>query len=139
MSTEDNKTRARRFIEEVWNQGNVAVIDELAAPSFSDPGLLPPVQGLEGLKQYVTMYRTAFPDVYFTIDDQIAEGDKVVTRFTATGTQKGELMGIAATGRRATVMGITITRYENGKVVESWSNFDALGMMQQLGVVPSMG
>ena len=85
------------------------------------------------------MYRSAFPDMQLTIEDQIAEGDKVVTRWTARGTHQGELMGIPPTGKQATVTGITVGRVANGKFVESWSNFDALGMMQQLGVVPVPG
>ena len=83
------------------------------------------------------MYRTAFPDMRITIEDQVAEGDKVVTRWTASGTHQGDLMGIDPTGRRATVTGITIDRISGGKVEETWTNFDAMGMMQQLGVIPS--
>ena len=85
------------------------------------------------------MYRSAFPDAHFTIEDQIVEGDKVVTRYTATGTQKGELMGIPPTERRVTVTGINITRLDGGKIVEGWTNFDALGMLQQLDVIRAPG
>lgn len=137
MSTEENKANIRQFYEEVWNQGNLAAVDELTAADFVDQGLLPPVHGLEALKQYVGMYRAAFPDAHFTIEDMIADGDKIVVRFTATGTQHGDFMGIPPTGKHVTVTGISITRLEKGKVVEGWSSFDALGMLQQLGVIPT--
>jgi len=140
MSTEDNKTLDRRRFEEAWNKGNLAVVDELSDANVvtqNPPG--PPLQGTEALKQFVLMYRSALPDVQMTIEDQIADGDKVVTRWTARGTHKGELMGIPPTGKQTTVTGISFNRWANGKVVESWTNFDALGMMQQLGVVPAPG
>ena len=139
MSTEQNKANARRFYEEVWNQGNLAIADELNAINFVDESLQPPVRSLEDLKHFVTMYRTAFPDAHFTIEDIIAEGDKVAVRFTATGTHQGDLMGIAPTGKHVTATGISIIRYENGKAMEGWANFDDLGMLQQLGVIPPMG
>jgi len=91
------------------------------------------------MKQFVSMYLTAYPDTHFTIEDQIAEGDTVVTRWTARGTHKGPLMGIPPTGKQVTVTGISIGRVVNGKTVEGWSNYDTLGMMQQLGVVPAPG
>ncbi len=140
MSTEDNKALDRRGFEEVWNKGNLAVVDELNdanVVTHNPPG--PPLRGTEAFKQFVLMYRRAFPDMQLTIEDQIAEGDKVVTRWTARGTHQGELMGIPPTGKQATVTGITVGRVVNGKFVESWSNFDALGLMQQLGVVPAPG
>jgi len=141
MSTEQNKAMDRRVYEEVWNGGNLAVIDELVAANYVDHDQEPTsaLEGLEGLKQSVTMYRTAFPDVHFTIDDQIAEGDLLVTRWTARGTHQGPLMGIPPTGKQAMVTGISITRVASGKVVEGWTNFDALGLLQQLGAGPSMG
>ena len=139
MSTEENKINNRRFYEEVWNGGNLAVIDELVAPNaiFHDPTTT--LHGPEGFKQYVTMYRTAFPDTHFTIEDEIAEGEKVVTRWTAHGTHKGVLQGIPPTGKQVAVTGVVINQLSNGKLVEGWSNFDALGMLQQLGVIPAMG
>jgi predicted ester cyclase len=82
------------------------------------------------------MYRIAFPDLELTIEDQVAEGDEVVTRFTARGTHRGELMGIPPTGRKVVVTGISIDRLVNGKTVESWTNYDVLSMMQQLGIIP---
>lgn len=138
MSTEDNKALDRRAFEEIWNKGNLAVVDELddeSVVNHTPPG--PLLQGTEAFKQFVLMYRNAFPDVQITIEDQIAEGDKVVTRWRARGTHKGELMGIPATGKQATVTGISVGHVVNGKFVEIWTNFDTLGMLQQLGVVPA--
>ena len=138
MSSETNKTVSRRFFEEVFSKGKLAVADEIIAKDkvhsgpANPPGLLP---GLEGTKQLVTMYRNAFPDVHFTIDEQIAEGDKVMTRWTAHGTHQGELAGIPATGKSSTVTGISLDRIVNGKIAENWAIFDEFGMMQQLGVI----
>lgn len=138
--SEENKAIVRRLFEEAWNQGKGEVIDEVIAVDhvdhYSPPGFPP---GVEGFKQQLTMYRTAFPDIHFTIEDQVTEGDKVVTRWTARGTHQGELMGILATNKEATVTGIQIDRLAGGKIVEHWGIFDQLGLMQQLGVVPTMG
>ncbi len=139
--SDQNKALSKRNFEEVWNQRKLAVIDELVAANsvLHDPTVPGgKVNGSQGYKQFVEIYQTAFPDLQFTINDQIADGDRVATRWTGTGTHKGSLMGIAPTGKRATVTGITIDRYENGKAVESWSNYDSLGMFQQLGVVPML-
>ena len=139
--SDQNKALARRGIEEVFNQGKLNVVDELVAPNatFHDAGVPGgKFTGPQGLKQFVQIYRTAFPDIKITIDDQIAEGDKVATRWTGTGTHKGELMGIKATNKHSTVTGIQVERYQNGKLVESWASYDMLGMLQQLGVVPSL-
>ncbi len=139
MSTEDNKALVRRLFEEVWNQGKMARIAEFYSPAHVEHSPSGPVHGQEGYKQYVMMYRTAFPDAHYTVEDQIADQDKVVTRWTARGTHQGPLMGIPPTGKQGTVTGIGIARFEGGKIVEAWTEFDALGMLQQLGVVPSMG
>src|ERR1700737_2488384 len=141
IMSEQNKALARRALEEIWNQGKLTVIDELTASNatFHDPNVPGgKFTGPEGVKQFVQIYRTAFPDVRVTINDQIAEGDKVVSRWTATGTHKGELMGIAPTGKPTTVTGCDIAQYQNGKLVEAWATYDMLGMLQQLGVVPSL-
>jgi steroid delta-isomerase-like uncharacterized protein len=140
MSTEENKTIARRSFEEPWNQGNLAAVDEIYAATYvnHDPAN-PGIEGLAGQKQLIRTYRTAFPDTHFKIEEQIAEGDKVVTRWTATGTHRGDLMGIAPTGKQARVSGINIDHIADGKIQESWSNWDTLGLMQQLGVVPAPG
>ena len=139
MSTEENKLLVRRVFEEVLNQRNLALIDEIYSPNYVEHTSIGPVRGTEGMKRYHMIYLTAFPDAHYTVEDQIAEGDKVVTRFTARGTHKGELMGIPATGRQGMVTGTGIARIEGDKLVEAWSEFDALGMLQQLGVVPAMG
>ncbi len=131
------KEIARRVIEEPWT-GNMDAIDELVAPEFvgHNPPLREPNLGPDGFKDFVETYRSAYPDGLITVDAQVAEGDRVVSRWTAHGTHRGELMGIEPTGREITVHGITISRISAGKVVESWSNWDALGMLVQLGVVP---
>lgn len=139
--SEQNKALARRSIEEVWNQGKLALINEFYASNLNVHDRNVPggtVTGTEGFKQFVQIYRTAFPDLRFKVDDQIAEGDKVVTRWTATGTHKGDMMGIAPTNKFGTVAGVDINLYQGGKVVEAWWSYDMLGLLQQLGVVPSM-
>ena len=140
MLSETNKTISRRFFEEVFGKGKLNVLDEIIATDHvnTGPGALPELPtGPEGAKQLVTLYRNAFPDLHFTIDEQIAEGDKVVTRWTADGTNKGELLGMPATGKSSTVTGIVVDRIANGKIAESWGIFDQFGMMQQLGVIPT--
>ena len=139
MPAEENKAVTRRFLEEIFTAGNLALVEELFAPDYvlHDPSVPQEVRGPEGMRQYVAMYRAAYPDTHFTIEDQIAEGDEVVTRWTGQGTHQGELMGIAPTGRAVTVTGIELDRIVGGKIEETWVNYDALGMMQQLGVVPS--
>jgi steroid delta-isomerase-like uncharacterized protein len=138
MSNEDNKALVRRFFEEVWNKGNLNVIDELDSPNYVDhdapPGL---PAGIEGQKQFVKMYRTAFPDLRITVDDVISEGDKVVTRWTARGTHNGPLMEIPKTGKKVTVTGISENRVVNGKFVEGWNSFDQMSLLQQIGQVPA--
>jgi steroid delta-isomerase-like uncharacterized protein len=139
--SEQNKTLARRSVEEVWNQRKLTVISELIGnnATIHDPNVPGgKFTGPDGYKKFVEIYLAAFPDVHFTISDLFAEGDKVVTRWTATGTHKGALMGIPASNKRATVTGVDIAYYENGKVVEEWLSYDMLGMLQQLGVAPSM-
>ena len=140
MSTEDNKALVNRYFNAAWNQGNPAVIDDLFAANFHhhNPGV-PNGGSREGFKQFNSVFRSAFPDLRITQDDVIAEGDKVVTRFTAHGTHQGELQGIAPTGKPVTVTGIETMRVSGGKIVEGWVEFDQLGMLQQLGVIPAPG
>lgn len=137
--SEENKTISRRVAEEGFGRGQVDVLDELVAENFvnhdeSVPPDLPP--GREGLKLLAQGYHSAFPDLDFTIEEQIAEGDLVVSRWSATGTHQGELMGIPATGKQARTTGITIDHIEGGKITETWTSWDRLGLLQQLGVVP---
>ena len=133
-----NKAIIRRYMEELWNQGNLAVLDEIFATHFVDhiPAFLDSQSDFEETKQFVTGFRAAFPDVHITVEDIIAEGDKIVCRWTTRGTHKGDLMGIPPTGKQLTFTGMTILRIESGKIVERWVNWDALGVMQQLGVIP---
>ena len=117
--SDQNKALVRRAFEEVWNQSKLTVIDELIASNavYNDPNVPGgKLTGPEGVKQFVQIYRTAFPDVRVTINDQIAEGDKVVTRWTATGTHKGQLMGIAPTNKPATVTGIDVARFMTARL-----------------------
>lgn len=137
MSTEENKALARRVIEQMFNEGNLDVADELLALDYvdHDPTLPEDVHGPEGFKEYVGMYRSAFPDLHVQIEDQIAEGDRVATRWTGTGTHDGDLAGIAPTGKRVTVPGMEIVRIANGKLVEGWEGYDSGTLMRQLGVM----
>jgi steroid delta-isomerase-like uncharacterized protein len=141
LSAEENKAVTRRFLEEIFTAGNLELVDELFASNYvlHDPSVPQEVRGPEGMKQYVAMYRAAYPDTHFTIEDQIAEGDEVVTRWTGQGTHQGELMGIVPTGRVVTVTGIEVDRITGGKIEETWVNYDALGMMHQLGVALGPG
>jgi steroid delta-isomerase-like uncharacterized protein len=127
---------ARRFFDEVFSEGKLNLVDELFATDYvgHPSGYEEATRGPEGVKEYVGGLRGAASDLTLTIEDQVAEGDKVVTRWTAQGTHDGELMGIAPTGRKAAVTGITIQRLLDGRVVEGWTSWDLMGMLQQLGV-----
>ena len=131
----DNKEIVRRLSEEAWT--NPDVIDELASADYvgHDPSQPEPTRGPEGIKEFIKMYRAAYPDATLTVERQIGEGDYVASYWTARGTQQGELMGIPATGKQVTVTGITISRVTDGKVSEETTVWDTLGMLQQLGVV----
>ncbi|GAC1326052.1 MAG: ester cyclase [Thermoleophilaceae bacterium] len=138
----DSRTTARRFYDEVFNEGRLDVLDEIIAPDYVDHDPQNPygdVRGPQGAKELVSMYRQAFPDVHFTIDQMLAEGDMVVTRWRATGTHSGELMGLAPTGKRVEVAGITMDRIVDGMTLEGWTYWDTLGMMQQIGAAPTRG
>ena len=118
-------------------QENLAAIDEFITPNHVDhtlPPFLPTTP--EGTKQAIGMFLTAFPDLHLTVEDMIAEGDKVVTRFTSRGTQTGAFMGMPPTGKQVTVSSIVIARIADGKIVEEWGLDDQMGMLQQLGVIP---
>jgi steroid delta-isomerase-like uncharacterized protein len=136
--SEQNKALVRRSIEDVWNKGNYAVVDELLTSDFvvHTPNPADEVHGPDGVKQYFAGLREAFPDLHFTIEDQVADGDRVVTRWTARGTHSGPFNGLPPTGRQAVVTGIDIDRVANGKIVECWTSQDTLGLLQQLGVIP---
>ena len=138
MSTEDNKALVRRFYEEVINQRNLDLVDELCTTTHVYHNPPTTLHGREEFKQLLSVYITAFPDARFTVEDEIAEGERVASRYTFRGTHQGELMGIPPTGKPVTVTGMIINRIVNGQSEEGWLNFDALGMLQQLGVIPSM-
>jgi steroid delta-isomerase-like uncharacterized protein len=137
--SEKNKALAARIPLEAFNQGKLEVIDEVIADNSVDHSSLPPGMppGKEGLKLLVKTLRSAFPDFKITIDLQVAEGDLVVARATTTGTMKGEFAGMPPSGKKATWEAIHITRIKDGKIVEHWQVQDQLGMLQQLGFIPT--
>jgi steroid delta-isomerase-like uncharacterized protein len=139
--SEQNKALMRRAVEEVWNRENFAILKEVVADDFVIHAATPEaeIHGVEGAKQFVNMLHTAMPDIHFTIVDQVAEGDRVVTRWMAHGTHKGEFMGMPPTGKRVTLSATDIDRIANGKVVECWTTLDRAAMMQQMGLVPVSG
>lgn len=134
MSVTENKAIAHALFSKAWNEGDFSVADKYIAADIID--YFDHSQGIESFKHVINMFRTAFPDVHLTVEDEIAEGDRVVHRWTMTGTQQGEIMGILATGKQATWTGITIVRFAEGKIVERWANVDLLGVLQQLGAIP---
>jgi len=135
---ERNKALVRRFYQELWNEGRLEVADELFDAEFVGhaPGSPEDARGPEGVKKLVEMWRTAAPDLSVEIVSQFAEDDRVATRFVCTGTQTGPLLGFPPTGRRASMAGMAITRFRDGMIVSDWGEFDLMGLMQQLGVVP---
>ncbi len=138
MSAEENKAVVRREMEEIFNQGgNLDAVEEIYAPEYvGHEPTFGDIRGVEAVKQFAATYRQAFPDLQTTIEDQVAEGDKVVTRFTSRGTHQGETEDFGPpTGTRIEVTGITIEQFSEGKIVEDWTNWDALGLMQQLGLM----
>jgi steroid delta-isomerase-like uncharacterized protein len=139
MSTEENKAITRRWFAEL-NKGNLAAADEIYAAHYilhdpNNPPDLPP--GPEGVKQFLAPFLTAFPDTQGTIEDLVAEGDKVAVRYTIRGTHQGEFQGIAPTGKQVTMTGTGIIRFAGGQMVEEWQNDDVLGLLQQIGAIPA--
>ena len=139
MSAQENKEKARRFLEEGFGQGNLQVLDEVLDPDFvcydpnSEGG---EVRGAETMKQEIEYFRNAVPDLTYTVEDQVAEGEKVVSRYTATETHQGEFFGVAPTGKPIEMSGIQIDRFdERGNMVEEWPEYDLLGAMKQMGAV----
>ena len=133
--SEQNKAQIRRVIEQAYSRGDLAVVDEVAAKDLIIHASSQDIRGREGAKQYVTLMRQAFPDLHFTIEDQIAEGDMVVTRWTARGTHRGKFQSVPATGREIRLAGTDIDHIVGGKVVECWAHMDELGLMRQLGAI----
>jgi len=138
MSPEENKAIVRRYLEEAWNKKNRAVIDEAISPNLvQHVRNVPP--GQEGIRRFFSMMDEAFPDAHFTIDDMISEGEKVAWRFTVRATHTGPFRSIPPTNKPVTLTGMAITRMQDGQMIENWNETDDLGMMQQLGVIPTPG
>jgi len=134
VQTEANKAVYRRFIEEGFNQGRLAALDEVLASTYVNHSAPPGVpSGAEGVKQIITLFRSAFPDFRIEIHEQVAEGDIVSSRATFRGTHRGPLFGIPATGRQVTMPGLSMVRVANGQIQEGWIQNDVLGLLQQLG------
>jgi predicted ester cyclase len=138
--SEENKATVRRFLEEGFGQGKTELVDEVLRSDFvcydpnSETG---EISGAQTIKGEIEYFRNAVPDLTYTVEDQVAEGDKVVTRYTASGTHQGEFFGVAGTGNRVEFTGIQIDRFdESGKLVEEWPEYDLLGAMYQLGAIP---
>jgi steroid delta-isomerase-like uncharacterized protein len=139
LVSEENKEKVRRVLEEAFGQGKVEVIDEVLHSDFvcydpnSEAG---EVRGAETIKGEIGYFRQAFPDFFWRVEDQVAEGDKVVSRYTMGGTHQGEFFGVPATGKRVEITGIQIDRFdESGELVEEWPEYDLLGAMQQMGAI----
>ena len=136
MSATENSALVRRFIDEIFNQGNLEVAEEILAPDYlhHDPTTNEFGSGIEGFKQMIYLYRQAF-DLQIVLEDQVAAEDKVVDRWTGHGTHQGAFMGLAPTGKKITATGISIHRIAAGKIAETWNNYDALGIFRQLGII----
>jgi len=140
MSAQENKEKARRFMEEGFGRGKTEVLDEVLHSDFvcydpnSETG---EVRGAQTMKDEIEYFRSAVPDLSYTVEDQVAEGDEVVTRWTARGTHRGEFFGVAGSGARIEMSGIQIDRFDqSGKMVEEWPEYDLLGAMKQMGALP---
>lgn len=141
MSTAQNKTIMRRIPEEAFGQGDLAVVDEVFAPDYVAHVRRAPngATGTSAVKQFIGMVRSAFPDVRYTVEDAIAEGDKVVMRVNISGTHQGDFMGVPATGKEVGWTEMHIARMADGKLVEHWFSSDQLALLQQLGALPARG
>jgi steroid delta-isomerase-like uncharacterized protein len=135
--SEQNKTLARRWFEDLFSRGNLDAANEILSAEFVDHLTHEDERGLEELKHYVGIYRNAFPDIQDIVEDIVAEGDKVVVRWMSSGTHQGEFMGVAPTGRHVTFTGMRLFRIADNKIVESWVNIDERGLQEQLGAVSS--
>jgi steroid delta-isomerase-like uncharacterized protein len=137
---EENKEKARRLYEEAFGQGKTEVVDEVLDPDFvcHDPNSeTGEIRGAETIKGEIDYFRNAIPDLYWRVEDQLAEGDKVTTRYTLGGTHQREFFGVPGTGKRVDVSGINIDRFdESGKMVEEWASYDLLGGLRQIGAIP---
>lgn len=138
MSAKDNKALARHVFEEVWSKGRLDLVDEMLTPDFvgRPGGMGEPFHGPEGAKEFISRLRAAFPDVSYTIEHMVADGDLVSTRWTMRGTHEGAFMGLEPTGRQVTVEGITFQRFDGGRIAEGWTQMDAVGLLRQVGALP---
>ncbi|ELZ18394.1 hypothetical protein C477_10013 [Haloterrigena salina JCM 13891] len=136
----DNKALVRRDPEEVWTDGDLDAIDEIFAEGFvlHDPSAGDDLRGRDEYREYVETYREAFPDVEYEVEAAVAEGETVALRYTARGTHEGSFMGLEPTGDRVSVSGMEMYRVEDGTIAELWTSYDALGLFQELGVVPPL-
>jgi steroid delta-isomerase-like uncharacterized protein len=138
----ENRAIGRRVLVELWGQGKLELADELYAPDYVDHVGRGPeperVSGPEGIKRAVIMFRTAFPDLTYSVEAELAEGDLVMARFVAEGTHLGSFLGAPPTGRKVSYTGMDLNRIKDGKIVESWVNYDALALLQQVGLVPKV-
>ncbi len=140
MSVEENKALLHRYVEEVHNKGNLDALDQFYAADFVDHNAFPGIPpGIEGMRQTYTMIHSALTNIHIAINDMVAEEDKIVIRFTASGIHKGEFMGIPPTGKEFSIMEIRIYRIASGKIVEHWGLIDETSLMQQLGITPPTG
>ena len=138
--SEANKALVRRWFEEVWNRGREETIDELFAPHGIGYGLGDtdvPTRGPAEFKLFASNLRGAIPDIRMTIEDIMAEGDKVTVRIMVEGTHKGGQLGVAPTGRRIRIAGVAMVRISNGQIVEGWNSWDQLGLLRQIGALPA--
>jgi steroid delta-isomerase-like uncharacterized protein len=136
---EKNEVVVRKLMDDVWNKGNLKLLDEILSPDHVEHDPVNPTRGLDAAKETVKKYRSAFPDCRLTIDEIFSAGDRVVVRYTYNGTHQSTLEGIPPTGRRVTGPGISIHRFAGDRIKETFTNWDALGLMQQLGVVTLPG
>jgi steroid delta-isomerase-like uncharacterized protein len=138
MSNEDLKSRLLWYVEQLWNQHNLGVIDEMILPEFVDHSLpAGSPQGPEGARQFAQVYLTGFPDTHIDFHEIVAEGNTLVLRWTATGTHSGDLAGIPPTGKKMNLPGLTLWRFQDGKFIESWNLFNQLTLLQQIGAFPA--
>jgi predicted ester cyclase len=140
--SEANKAIVRRWFEEVWSQGREETIDELFAIGGIGYGLGDtdvPTRGPAEFKLFANNLRGAIPDIHMTIEDIMAEGDRLTVRITVEGTHKGNQLGVAATGRRIRIAGVVIIRIEHAQIVEGWNSWDQLGLLRQIGAIPVAG
>lgn len=140
MSIDENRTVSRRLLDEVWNRGNLAVVDELVGSEYVGHDVYTPggaFYGPEGLKEHFAVLRSAIPDAHIAIEDVLAEGDRTVARFTLSGTHSGSLMGIPPTGRSVRFSALLLSRFAYGRIVEEWGIAELLSLLQQIGTLPT--